>query len=143
LAKNNEGGSGGYLISTSADGSICVTDLKSEAVTQKLASAASAPQANTSAKRRTDQFMHEKSKNMRLKRRHSVTQYFTAQDFFQYERVSATQVFSEVVFSEITHVFRVKSLTETHDFLVSQKSKQNPRPQLELPKQYYAFLTSQ
>jgi len=45
--------------------------------------------------------MHEKGKNMRTQRRHSVTQCFSAEDFFKYERVRATEVFDEIAFSQI------------------------------------------
>lgn len=55
---------GGHLLSTSEDGTICVTDLKSEAIAQKQ-HAKGPNQPNTSGKRRTDQFLHEKGKNMR------------------------------------------------------------------------------
>ena len=56
--------------------------------------------------------MHEKGKNMRTQRRHSVSQYFSAEEFFKYERVRATEVFDEVAFADIEHVFRVKTFQE-------------------------------
>ena len=87
--------------------------------------------------------MHEKAKNMRMQRRHSVSQYFSAEEFFRYERVRATEVFDEVAFSDIEHVFRVKTLQEVQDYLVSQRPSQRAKPALEIPKQYYAFVTAE
>ena len=136
---SNEDG-GGHLLSVSEDGTICATDLKSELIASKLFTKGPS-QGQTSQKRRTDQFMHEKGKNMRMQRRHSVSQYFSAEDFFKYERVRATEVFDEVAFSPIKHVFRIKTFQEAHDYLINARARQRPKPQLELPKQYYAFLT--
>lgn len=48
-----------------------------------------------------------------------MSQYFSAEEFFRYERVRATEVFDEVAFADIEHVFRVKTFNEVQDYLVN------------------------
>lgn len=70
-----------------------------------------------------------------MQRRHSVSQYFSAEEFFKYERVRATEVFEEMAFSTVKHIFRIKSFQEAHDFLINARStRQRSKPKLELPK---------
>ena len=51
-----------------------------------------------------------------------MSQYFSAEDFFKYERVRASEVFDEIAFSQIKHVFRVKSFQESHDYLINARA---------------------
>lgn len=139
----NEDG-GGHLFSVSEDGTICATDLKSEDVVRKMYQKKASQTTQTSQKRRTDQFMNEKGKNMRQQRRHSVSQHFSAENFFKYERVKATEIFDEAAFSPIKHIFRVKTFQETHEYLLNVRSRAAAgKAQLELPKQYYALVTEE
>ena len=56
----------------------------------------------------------------------------------------ATEVFEEIAFSKVNHIFRVKSFQESHDFLINARAtRQRSKPRLELPKQYYAFITEE
>ena len=73
-----------------------------------------------------------------------MSQYFSAEDFFNYERVRATEVFEEMAFSPVKHIFRVKSFQEVQNYLINARSaKQRSKPKLELPKQHYAFITEE
>ena len=81
-------------MSVSEDGTICVTDLKSEEIRHKVVSSVhKGGDGDFTNKRRTDQFMNDRNQNVRTQRRHSVTQFFSTEEYFKYERIQANEIF--------------------------------------------------
>ena len=69
---------GGHLISTSADGTVCITDLSSSARLEKLIDYQSKHRALLGRdKRRIDQFLSSRAKDQKTGRRNSMTNCFT------------------------------------------------------------------
>jgi hypothetical protein len=90
-ARTKDLSSGGHLFSASEDGTFCITDLKSdEILTKTIEKANQTAEVNILNKRRADHFMNERNSNIRNQRRHSITQGFSSDNFFKYERVDAT-----------------------------------------------------
>ena len=97
--------SGGHLIACSEDGTISVTNMNSPDIVRKLANFSIT--RNEREKGRIDGFMKERESNRRLKRRQSVTQFFTTERYFNLVRAHPFKVFDSCSFGRISRVVEV------------------------------------
>ena len=65
---------------------------------------------NDREKRKADLFMHERNKNIREKRRHSIHQTFSVNHYYQLVRTKSQKVFDYSTFGSIKKIIEVRSI---------------------------------
>lgn len=111
---------GGHLISTSADGTIAVTDLSSSALIKTLNEyQQKQKQVIGREKRRIDHYLSGRVKNQQQGRRNSISKDFSTANFYHYVKVQPDHVYLQQTSAPVKSVFRVKTIQETIQFLQS------------------------
>ena len=96
------------MISVSEDGTIAVTNLNSSEM-HKLVHNFS---INEQQRKRADQFMGDRNDNRGTKRRHSISQHFTMNQYLQLVKVKSQKVYSHTMTGQIEKILEVKNIVQ-------------------------------
>lgn len=70
---------------------------------------------NDREKRKADNFMNEKNKNQKERRRHSIHTHFTVNNYYYLVKVKPARTFNYASFGQIVKVLEVKTFADLMD----------------------------